>query len=331
MKELSRFLAAVLLVAMAEPVYAGDERTAVPLTRPAPVYPAACVPAEGESIGPQTVTVRYDVNRDGRVENVGVVESTNPCFDDVSVATVRGWSYKERRAQSDLETTFTYVLSQETQAVDFDVRILYREPPLYPNRCQRRAGEYEWVVLEYDISSDGIPENISIYESSNSCFDSAAVNAVKKWRFRPRLINGEPALREGFLTQITFRLASRASIRPEFRKPVFIRLKRAERLLNSGETEKALEVLDNLERRFGDDFSQKEQSTFLRLRAGVKIAMNDYAGALDDLRTVQKIGLAGQSNEEVGKLIVQLEEALAAQAQEQAGGSIEDPALTEEE
>lgn len=303
---------------MAISTSANSEATeiAVPKSRPAPEYPVACMPREGDFIIPQTVTVLYDVNSRGAVENVRVAESSDPCFEDVSISAVRGWSYERGRGQTGLETTFSFVFEEDTQAIDFDARVVSRVPPRYPDRCQHRAQNSETVVLEFDISTEGIPENIRVIEATNSCFDHPALNSVKKWRYRPKLVDGEPTIRKGVVTAITFMLAGRSYTKPEIRSSVLFQFRRVERLLKQNDYAQALQVLNEIEEKYGDSFSRAEHSTFLRLRSGARIAMGDYAGALDDLRIVQRMGLAGEAAQAVGDMILQLEAVVAESSSE---------------
>ncbi|MHA7872628.1 MAG: energy transducer TonB, partial [Hyphococcus sp.] len=168
---------------------------------------------------------------------------------------------------------------------------------------------------------EGKPENVQVIESTNACFDYSAVSSVKKWRYRPRLVDGEPTVRTGVVTQISFVLAGRAAVRPEIRRAVVFQFRRVERLLKNEDPAKALQVLTEIEEKYGDSFSRAEHSTFLRLRAGVRIALEDYAGALDDLRIVQRMDLVGETAQAVGDMILQLEAVVAENIREPADPS----------
>jgi TonB family protein len=294
---------------------------AEPVRRRAPDFPAACTPAEGEAIEPQTVVVLFDVTKDGSPENVRVVETTDSCFDETAVAAVRGWKYKPRlvdgfvRPQEDLEASFTFVFKEPTQAEDFDARPLLRVPPRYPDQCEGRVSASEYVVVEFDVSVEGIPENIRIIESTNSCFNRTAKNAVKKWRYHPKTIAGKPVARKDVVTQISFEMAS-SSRPPElnYRRALKKRLDRVRRSIRRGEDpQESLLKLKEIEDEFGDDFSKFEMMQFYYLRGVVRIAAGDYPGALDDMRVVQRTGLAGDASERVEKTIAQLEAAIAAE------------------
>ena len=91
-----------------------EETLASPLDRDPPIFPQACVPADGQAMASQTVTVAFDLTDDGMPENVRAMESTDACFEDAAVAAVRRWQYEPRRVngirkpQTELETTFTF-------------------------------------------------------------------------------------------------------------------------------------------------------------------------------------------------------------------------------
>jgi periplasmic protein TonB len=65
-------------------------------------------------------------------------------------------------------------------------------PPTYPEIARRR-GEQGRVLLRVAVSPAGLPVNVSVAESSGfPPLDSAAVNAVERWRFVPATRAGEP-------------------------------------------------------------------------------------------------------------------------------------------
>jgi protein TonB len=70
--------------------------------------------------------------------------------------------------------------------------------PIYP-ALARRAGVQGAVVLQAVIGKDGRIENLRVV-SGNPLLVKAAMEAVKQWRYRPYLLNGEPVEVE---TQVT--------------------------------------------------------------------------------------------------------------------------------
>ena len=69
--------------------------------------------------------------------------------------------------------------------------LLVRVEPSYPE-VPRRAGLGGRVTLRAVIAEDGSVESVEVYASTNPLFDEAAVDAVRKWRYRPALMGGRP-------------------------------------------------------------------------------------------------------------------------------------------
>lgn len=69
---------------------------------------------------------------------------------------------------------------------------LENKSPQYPKLARQRGQEGE-VTLRVEVSGQGQALNVSIQKSSgHSLLDKAALDAVKKWRFRPARQNGAP-------------------------------------------------------------------------------------------------------------------------------------------
>ena len=64
--------------------------------------------------------------------------------------------------------------------------------PRYPRAAQRR-GESGTVLLRVHVGADGRPVAVDLVQSSHSRdLDRAAAEAVRRWRFRPALRDGQP-------------------------------------------------------------------------------------------------------------------------------------------
>ena len=67
--------------------------------------------------------------------------------------------------------------------------IKYVEPK-FPRTTGDRTYD-GWVDVEYRIGADGKPRNIEVIGSSlPRRFEAPSINAVKKWRFEPYVVNG---------------------------------------------------------------------------------------------------------------------------------------------
>ncbi|QNP40618.1 energy transducer TonB [Lysobacter solisilvae (ex Woo and Kim 2020)] len=64
--------------------------------------------------------------------------------------------------------------------------------PKYPSQSLRR-GEQGTVMVSAEIGADGVPTSVDVARSSGSRYlDRAAVDAVRRWRFRPAMADGRP-------------------------------------------------------------------------------------------------------------------------------------------
>ena len=66
--------------------------------------------------------------------------------------------------------------------------------PRYPPQALRR-GERGTVVVRAEIGPDGVPTSVSLASGSGSrLLDRAALDGVRRWRFRPAQANGQPTV-----------------------------------------------------------------------------------------------------------------------------------------
>ena len=81
--------------------------------------------------------------------------------------------------------------------------LVYAPKPIFPSLA-RTARIQGTVVLEAIISKDGTVENLRVLEGHPLLVD-AAIEAVKQWRYRPTLLNGEAVEVQTTIT-VNFRL-----------------------------------------------------------------------------------------------------------------------------
>jgi protein TonB len=78
----------------------------------------------------------------------------------------------------------------EIRSLWAESNIIYRVQPSFPPLA--RAARIQGAVrLRATISKTGTIENLSIV-SGHPMLVASAIEAVKKWRYRPYLLNGEP-------------------------------------------------------------------------------------------------------------------------------------------
>jgi TonB family protein len=63
--------------------------------------------------------------------------------------------------------------------------------PVYPTAA-KSAGVQGVVEMEATISKDGVPVELRVVSSPSSDLSESALEAVRQWRYRPTLLNGQP-------------------------------------------------------------------------------------------------------------------------------------------
>lgn len=83
---------------------------------------------------------------------------------------------------------------------------IVKPSPIYPRRALER-GVSGWVIVEFTVTELGQTENpIVIQEEPKGYFGRAAVNAAKKFKYKPKVVNGEPIRVPGVKNKITFNI-----------------------------------------------------------------------------------------------------------------------------
>ena len=75
--------------------------------------------------------------------------------------------------------------------LDRDFVPLSRQPPQYPYQAARRSIE-GWVRVSFRVTESGAVEDVVVIESDPpGVFEQAAIKAVYRWRFKPRIVVGK--------------------------------------------------------------------------------------------------------------------------------------------
>ena len=77
--------------------------------------------------------------------------------------------------------------------------------PVYPNRALSRGLE-GYVIVEFTVTKLGTTKDIRVVESSSSIFESSAMKAAAKFKYKPRVVDGEPIDVAGVRNKLTFEL-----------------------------------------------------------------------------------------------------------------------------
>ena len=103
---------------------------------------------------------------------------------------------QEKAAEAELEAAAVEQksLELETEAIEakkiFSVSELTVERSVAPTFPRRAGKEEGWVELNFRINTTGEVFEAEVVRSSDEVFESAALTAIKKWRFAPHLDNG---------------------------------------------------------------------------------------------------------------------------------------------
>ena len=77
--------------------------------------------------------------------------------------------------------------------------------PTYPRRAAE-AGIEGYAIVELTVTATGSVENVMVIESSSSVFNSSAVKAALKFKYKPRVKDGIALEVKGVRYQFTFNL-----------------------------------------------------------------------------------------------------------------------------
>lgn len=92
--------------------------------------------------------------------------------------------------------------------VDRDAVPQVRIQPDYPIGA-RQKGIEGWVDVQFTVGSDGSVRNpVVLNAEPKTIFDSAAIQAVRGWKYNPKIQDGKPVERAGLKVRIRFELES---------------------------------------------------------------------------------------------------------------------------
>jgi protein TonB len=90
--------------------------------------------------------------------------------------------------------------------MDQDVMPLVRINPDYPPSAQSR-GVQGWVLVQFTITPAGTVKDARVVDADpKSTFDEAAVSAVSRWKYNPKVESGVAVERRGIQVKLTFKL-----------------------------------------------------------------------------------------------------------------------------
>lgn len=90
-------------------------------------------------------------------------------------------------------------------ASDGDYLPIVKVAPIYPRRAQER-GLSGYVIVEFTVTKFGTVVDAKVIESTNSVFNHAALKAALKFKYKPKVVDGQPIDVAGVLHKITFEM-----------------------------------------------------------------------------------------------------------------------------
>ncbi len=89
---------------------------------------------------------------------------------------------------------------------DGDYLPILKVAPIYPRQAEARGME-GWVLFRFSLTTSGSVTDLEILESSHPIFEQAALVAAAKFKYKPRVINGEPVEVHSVVNRIFFLLS----------------------------------------------------------------------------------------------------------------------------
>jgi len=132
----------------------------------------------------------------------GSTEATSVIVEPVTVENV----------ELDFDFKKSKILQNVTLNIDSDYQPILRVPPAMPRRADRSGH----CNVRFDVSPQGHPFNIEAIYCSQTLFSRNTVKSVAKWKFRPKMQNGQPVTVKGVENTVLFQLTDeRGNIIPE--------------------------------------------------------------------------------------------------------------------
>ena len=153
-----------------------------------------------------TVKLVANINEQGNVESVVILNAVMPELDLAASAAVSGWQFtpatenrKPVPTQIEIDVVFA---SPEPYAVFNGVYRVYKDGVTPPKvirapdpkytKAARKAKITGTVVLWLVVNKEGLPEQIRIQKSLDPGLDESAIDAVRRWKFEPSTKDGQP-------------------------------------------------------------------------------------------------------------------------------------------
>jgi TonB family protein len=165
-----------------------------------PVRPVKCgLPApRGWRPGPETLHVEFILSGEGRAVFARILDSPDRQLTTVTLQAAEGWIFSKptiRGQPACLRMLVPVLYKVPSDPFNRDPSegpaIRQRKNPIYPHGAVAKGakGTVDFDVL---VAADGTPRDVKILSPTNPAFESCALEALKGYRFVPRMIGYQP-------------------------------------------------------------------------------------------------------------------------------------------
>jgi protein TonB len=99
----------------------------------------------------------------------------------------------------------------DVPGADQNVIPIVRVEPVYPQRALDRGIE-GWVEVEFTVTEvGGVSEPTILGSRPSGVFDRAALRAIERWKYEPKVVDGQPVPRPGMRNRFLFQVTEAGS------------------------------------------------------------------------------------------------------------------------
>lgn len=95
---------------------------------------------------------------------------------------------------------------------DRDAQPIVRIPPqesLFQRCIRSDEFKVERVSLEFDVTASGEVTNVRVIDSTDGCYERSAIRAAERWKYNPKIVDGEAQPRFGVRTVVVYEVGQR--------------------------------------------------------------------------------------------------------------------------
>ncbi len=160
-------------------------------------------------------------------------------------------------------------------------RLIEQPSLVYPASARRRNLE-GWVLLSYVIDTDGSVKDVIVTDSSaRDIFNLAAISGVKKWKYAPAMVNGQPTVQCNNQKLIVFEIDYDQSERGA-RRSFVQQYRKASALVQQRKYQQALDIVHKLEEKSA--LNLYEIARLSLLKAGIDASTGRLVDAIRELK-----------------------------------------------